>query len=126
MLSGVQVGTTVTAQGAAKTLLSRAEKLDKTLAWAKGLTEDQREAFIVSEKFDALTNRQQKLISEALGQIEDREYEDSIGVANYDLNGELPDVDAIVGDEEDDETEADGLGEADYEALFETAGWEAE
>jgi hypothetical protein len=35
-------------------------------------------------------------------------------------------VDAIVGDESDDEIEATDLGETDYASLFETAGWETE
>jgi hypothetical protein len=125
-LSDVKVGSTVTSRGVAKTVLTRAEKLDKTLAWAKGLTKDQREAFIVSEKFDALTDRQQEGISEAFGLIEDRAYEDSIGVANVDLDVDLPDVDAIVGDEDDGDAELDGLFDTDYESLFETAGWEGE
>jgi hypothetical protein len=125
-LSGVQVGRTVTAQGSTPIRRTRAEKLANTLTWANGLTEEQREAFIVSERFDALTDRQQEGISEAFGLIEDRAYEDSIGIANVDLDAELPDVDAIVGDEEDGDAELDGLLDTDYESLFETAGWESE
>src|SRR5439155_7193821 len=48
----LQPGKTVTSQGVAKTGLTREQKFAKTLAWAKGLTEDQRAEFIVSEKFD--------------------------------------------------------------------------
>jgi hypothetical protein len=106
--------------------LTRQEKMDKALAWAKTLTEDEREKFIVSDKFDALTDRQQEGISEAFGLIEDRAYEDSIGVANVDLDAELPDVDAIVGDEDDGPIDASDLSEADYAAIFEEAGWQGE
>src|SRR5439155_19651153 len=119
----LQAGKTVTKQGVGKTGLTREQKFAKTLAWAKALTEDQRAEFIVSEKFDALSDRQQELISEAFGQIEDRAYEDSIGIANVDLDAPTPDVDTIIGDEDDGEAD---LGEADYEALFEAAQWEGE
>ncbi len=69
-LREVQPGVTITAEGASKTRLSRDEKLAKVQAWAEGLTEDQRETFIVSEKFEALTDRQQKRISEAFEAID--------------------------------------------------------
>jgi hypothetical protein len=118
-LSGVQVGTTVTAQGAAKTLLSRAEKIDRVKAWASSLTEEQRTEYMIGEKYGALSENAQDVIAEAFGQIEDRAYEDSIGVENFDLNGELPDVDAIVGDDDEDEVVDDA--DDDYEALFEQA-----
>ena len=103
-LSGVQVGTTVTAQGAAKTLLSRAEKIDRVKAWASSLTEEQRTEYMIGEKYGALSENAQDVIAEAFGQIEDREYEDSIGVANVDLDAELVDIDQLP----EDETESVG------------------
>jgi hypothetical protein len=110
---------------AAAQKLTRQEKLDKTLAWAKGLTEDQREAFIVSDKFDRLTDRQQEGISEAFGLIEDRAYEDSIGVANFDFDQEPVDVEALTADDdEESDDELDALGETNYDELFNQTGWE--
>jgi hypothetical protein len=111
----------------AKTQLSRAEKMAKTIAWAESKTEEWREQFIVSDAFEALTDRQQERISEAFSEIADNAYSDSIGIADYDFDAETPDVDAIVGDEDDGEAiDAAGLGEDDYAAIFDDAGWEAE
>jgi hypothetical protein len=126
-LGGVQVGNTVTAQGAAKTALTRDQKLAKTVSWAKDWTQDQRDQYIVSDKFEALSDRQQEIISEAFDQVEDRAYEDALGIQNIDYDAPTPDVDEIVGDDEDDdEAEANDLGDSDYEAMFEQAAWEAE
>jgi hypothetical protein len=124
-LSGVQVGATVTSRGVEKTRLSRAEKMDKTLAWAETLTPDQREKFIVSEEFDALTDRQAEGISAAFDRLAERELEDSLGVENIDLEN-VPDVDAIVGNEDEysEPIDAAELDESDYEELFNQAGWD--
>jgi hypothetical protein len=122
VLRDVRPGSTVTSKGVAKTQLSRAEKKAKTLAWANGLNEDQREAFIVSEKFDKLSDRQQEMISEVFSEVADKAYSDSVGIADYDFDAETPDVDAIVGDEDDTEDE---VADDDYEAMFNQAEWEA-
>jgi len=100
-------------------LLSRAEKIDRVKAWASSLTEEQRTEYMIGEKYGALSENAQDVIAEAFGQIEDRAYEDSIGIENFNLNGELPDVDAIVGDDDEDEVVDDA--DDDYEALFEQA-----
>jgi hypothetical protein len=124
-LREVRPGMTVTAQGgAAKTVRSREQQFDTALGWAKTLSPEQRERFIVGEKFDALTDWQQEILSKAFDQIEDRAYEDSIGVENIDFDIPTPDVDAIVGDEDESDDELDALGETDYEELFNQAGWE--
>jgi hypothetical protein len=110
----------------AKTQLTREQKLAKTLTWAKGLSEEQREEFVVSERFDSLTGRQQELISEAFGQVDEQEA-NATDLGAYDFNSESPDVDTIVSDEDDGEAiDAAGLGEDDYAAIFDDAGWEAE
>jgi hypothetical protein len=126
-LRDVKVGSTVTSKGVAKTVPTRAEMIGRVKAWASTLTEEQRTAYIIGEKYGALNENAQDVIAEAFGLIEDREYEDSIGVANVDLDAALPDVDAIVGDDEDDgDAELDGLLDTDYEGLFEGATWESE
>jgi hypothetical protein len=122
-MKGVQLGTTVTARGAAKTQSSRAEKLTKAIALVKGWTEEQRDQFMVSDKFEAMSDRQQELLSEAIAEVQDREYSDSIGIENIDLDAETPSVDSIMGEEDDAEDE---VADDDYEALFQTAEWEAE
>jgi hypothetical protein len=125
-LREVQPGSTVTAKGnVEKTRLSRTEKEARTLAWAETLTPDQREKFIVSEEFDALTDRQAEGISAAFDRLAERELEDSLGVENIDLEN-VPDVDAIVGNEDEDSEPIDAaeLDESDYEELFNQAGWD--
>jgi hypothetical protein len=124
-ISSVQVGKTVTGQGVVKTGLTREQKLARALDWAKTLTPDQRDAFMVSDKFEALSDRQQELLSEAIGQIEDRAYEDSIGIADYDFDQEPVDVDALTADE-DGEDEVVDDSDSDFETMFEQAAWEAE
>jgi hypothetical protein len=104
-LSGVQVGNTVTARGAEKTRSTRAEKLTKAIAAFKDWTQDQRDEYIVSAKFEALSDRQQELLSEAFAQLEDRALEDKLGIESFDFDAESPDVDSIVGDEDVDETD---------------------
>jgi len=104
-IGSVKVGTTVTEEGAARTLLSRAEKVSKALGWGESLTEDQRHEFISSEEFDALTDRQQEIIAGAFGQIDSKAYDDSIGIADDDFNWETSsDIDQLP----EDETEAVG------------------
>ena len=61
----------------------------------------------------------------AFSEVADREYSDSIGVENIDFDAPSPDVDDIIGDNEDDD-EADDPGTANWEAMFEQAAWEAE
>jgi hypothetical protein len=126
VLSGVQVGKTITAQGATKTVLTRAEKIDRVKAWAAPMTEEQRTEYMIGEQYGSLSDNAQDVIAEAFGQIEERELEDSLGVANIDFDAPTPDVDAIVGDEDDGDAELDGLFDTDYEGLFEKAGWETE
>jgi hypothetical protein len=124
-LREVRPGVTVTAQGGvAKTVRSRAQQLDTALGWAKTLTPDQREAFIVSEKFDALTDWQQELFSKAFGQVDEQEAI-ATDLTEYDFGTELVDVEALSddGDDEDD-AELDGLAEIDYDELFNQTGWE--
>lgn len=120
----VRPGSTVTSKGIAKTQLSLAEKLAKAQAWAQGLTQEQRDEFVVSEKFEGLSDRQQEIIAEVFAQLEDRAYENSIGIENFDLNGESPDVDSIFGDEDEDEFVDDFNEDTDYEPQFDTAAWE--
>jgi hypothetical protein len=121
-MSGVQPGTTVTARGAAKTLLTREQKLERVKAWAAPMSEDQREAFIVSEKFDKLSDRQQEIISEVFSEIADKAYSDSVGIADYDFDQPSVDVDALTADEDTEDEVADD----DYEAMFNQVEWEAE
>jgi hypothetical protein len=101
-ISDVQVGETVTPQGVAKTVLTREQRLRKTVTWLKGLTPEQREQFILSEKFDNLTDRQQELISDAIAEVDNSEY--STPVADIDLEAEPIDIDSLP----EDETEAPG------------------
>jgi hypothetical protein len=102
-LSAVQPGRTVTGRGVAKTVVSREQKLTRAVAWVKSLTPEQRAQFMSSEGqgFDALSERQQEIISDAFVQVENQEY--STPIADFDFEGGSPDVDAIVGDEEEDE-----------------------
>jgi hypothetical protein len=114
VLRNVQAGMTLTGaahgrvtgkEQVAARRLTRQEKLAKTEAWAKSLSEDQRTEILTSEKFNVLPDRVQEIVAEVFGNLEDRAYEDSIGIENIDLDAQLPDVDAIVGDEDDDETD---------------------
>jgi hypothetical protein len=78
----------------------------------------------VSEKFYALPDAAAEIISEVFGRLEDRAYENSIGIENFDLNGESPEVDSIIGDEDEDEFVDDFNEDTDYESQFNTAAWE--
>jgi hypothetical protein len=114
-MSGVQPGATVTANGTAKTLSTRAEKKARVKTWAASMTEEARTEYMIGEQYASLSEKAQDIIAEAFGEIEDRAYEDSIGVENIDLNAPTPEVDEIVGDDEDDGTEefyADPVDEA--------------
>jgi hypothetical protein len=129
-LGEVKIGSTVTPTGTTKTTLSRAEKLAKTLAWAKSLTEDQRNEFMVSDKFEALTDRQQDAVAEAFGQIEERAYEDSIGIDNSGLDAPLIDIDQLPEDETESPGDSFEVQEGEdvesFDDIFEKAAWEAE
>jgi hypothetical protein len=124
----VRPGSTVTSKGIAKTQLSREEKSAKSLAWAKSLTEDQREQFILSERFEGLSDSQQEAISEAFAEVADREYSDSIGIESIDYDAQTPEIDSLVGsaDEDDHADEVVDDSDSDFEAMFEQAAWEAE
>jgi hypothetical protein len=126
VLRDVQVGKTVTTQGVAKTTLTREEKIARTKSWAKTLTEEQRTSYLMSDRFDSLTDRQQELIAEVFGDLEERAFEDSIGIQNIDLDAETPTVDEIVGDDEPDDEVVDDNSDVEYEALFNEASWETE
>jgi hypothetical protein len=120
----MQPGTTATGAGVSKTLLSRQEKLDRVKAWAVPMSEEARTEYLMSDSFDKLSDRQQEIIATAFGELEERALEDSLGIANVDLDAETPTVDSIIGEEDDDEDEAvDG---SDYEAMFNEAEWESE
>jgi len=99
-IGSVKIGTTVSAAGVAKTTLSRAEKMSRALAWAEGLTEDQRQEFMSSDRFEALTDRQQEVISQAIVEADSKAYDDSIGIASDDFNWEASvDIDQLPKDE---------------------------
>jgi hypothetical protein len=110
-MKDVRIGVTVGAKGVVKTRLTQAEQLAKVLSWSKTLTEAQRHAFITGEKFEELSEHAQGLVADAFGTVDAEELvlEDTVGesfdVATYDLDAELADVDAIAGDEDDDETD---------------------
>jgi hypothetical protein len=122
-MNSVQPGTTVTARGAAKTLLTREQKLARVRAWAAPMSEEARTEYLMSDSFDKLSDRQQEIISEVFGDLEERALEDSLGIANVDLDTETPTVDSIIGEEDDTE---DGVADDDYDQLFEASGWESE
>jgi hypothetical protein len=109
-----------------RTALTREQKLAKTSAWAQGLTQDQRDEYIVSEHFEGLTDRAQEIISEVFGRLEDRAYENSIGIENIDFDAPTPDVDSIIGDEPEDEVIEYHEGNPNYDEHFDSAAWEAE
>jgi hypothetical protein len=108
-LREVRPGTTVSAQGVvAKTRPTYAQQLAKALAWAKTLTESQRNAYITGEKFEALPDHTQGLVADAFGTVDDEELvlEDTVGEpfdpATYNFDAELVDPDQLA-DEDDDE-----------------------
>jgi hypothetical protein len=101
-ISAVQPGRTVTGRGVARTVVSREQKLARAVAWVKTLTPAQRAEFMSSEGqgFDKLSAQQQEIISDAIVQVENQEY--STPIADFDFDAGTPDVDEIVGEEEDD------------------------
>jgi hypothetical protein len=123
-LRDVAIGKKVSRNGVEKTRLSREEKSARTLAWATSLTEDQREQFLLGERFEALSNLQQEAISVAVAEATDREYSASIGIEDVDYDAPTPDLDSIVGSA--DEDEGDEVADDDYDALFQNAEWESE
>jgi hypothetical protein len=123
-LGDVQIGKTVTPKGVAKTLLSRAEKIDRVKAWASTMTEEQRTEYMIGEKYGALGENAQDVIAEAFGQLDEQEA-NATDLGGYDFSTELVDVEALTADETEDEVVDDGDVES-YEALFEQAGWEGE
>ncbi len=126
-LREVRPGATVTAKGVAKTVLSRAEKIDRVKAWASSLTEEQRTEYMIGEKYGALSENAQDVIAEAFGQIEDREYEDSIGVANVDLDAELVDIDQLPEDETESVGDSFEVQEGeDVESFDDADPWEGD
>jgi hypothetical protein len=102
-ISAVQPGRTVTGRGVAKTVVSREQKLARAVSWVKTLTPEQRGQFMSSEGqgFDKLSEQQQEIISDAIVQVENSEY--STPIADFDFEAGTPDVDAIVGDEVEDD-----------------------
>jgi hypothetical protein len=104
-MRGVQVGSTVTAQGSAKTTLTRAEKMAQTLAWGLSLSKEARHEFMMSPKFEALSDGGQEIVSQAFGEIDSKSYDDSIGIADEDFNWESSvEIDQL----QEDETESVG------------------
>jgi hypothetical protein len=84
--------------------LTRQEKFSTALTWGQEMTQEQRDDFVASDKFLNLPDSAAEIISEAFAQLEDRAYEDSIGIQNIDLDASTPTVDEIIGtdDEVDD------------------------
>jgi hypothetical protein len=98
-MGAVQVGKTVTAQGVAKTLLSRAEKIARVKAWGASMPEKARTEYMLGEKFDSLSDRQQELISEAFTELENDEYSTPTSIASDDFiwKASSIDIDQLVG-----------------------------
>jgi hypothetical protein len=127
MFRDLRPGTTATATGVSKTLLTRAEKKARVREWADSMTEEARTEYMIGEQYASLSENAQDIIAEAFGEIEERAYEDSIGIENIDFDVPTPEVDDIVGDSEDTEDEAaDDDYETDYETMFNQAEWEGE
>jgi hypothetical protein len=101
-ISAVQPGSTVTSKGVAKTVLTREQRLQKTVTWLNGLTPEQRDHFMASERFESLSDRQQELISDAFTEVDNSEF--STDLADIDLEAEPVDIDSLP----EDETEAAG------------------
>jgi HAMP domain-containing protein len=125
-ISAVQVGKTVTAQGVARTVLTREQKIARVKAWAKSMSEEARTAYMTGEKYAALSENAQDVIAEAFTELENDEYSTPVDVSGFDFKAEPVDVDLLP----EDETEAagdsfEGLGE-DVDDAFEAAEWQAE
>jgi hypothetical protein len=124
-LREVRPGSTVTSKGIAKTLLSRAEKLNRVKAWGAAMSEEARTEYMIGQQYAGLSEKAQDVIAEAFAQLDELAYENSIGIENIDLDAPTPDVDSIIGGDEED-GEADDPGTADWEAMFEPDHWEGE
>jgi hypothetical protein len=123
-LREVRPGSTVTSKGVAKTLLSRAEKIDRVKAWASALTEEQRTEYMIGEKYAALSENAQDVIGEAFGELENDEYSTPVDVSSYDFEAKTVDVDSLPDEGEDGEFQVQAGGEDvesfdDYDTLFE-------
>jgi hypothetical protein len=116
-LREVRPGATVSSKGVAKTLLSRAEKLDRVKAWGSTLTEEQRTSYLMSDEFDKLTDRRQEIIATSFGDLEEQALEASLGIQNIDLDAEVPSVDDIIGEDEEDETDESYVDPVDEASL---------
>jgi hypothetical protein len=140
-LRNVQVGMTLTGAAHGRVTgkeqvtarrLTRQEKLAKTEAWAKTLTEEQRTEYMIGEQYGALSENAQDIIAEVFSQIEDNELvlEDTVGKSfdpvTYNFDAELVDPDQLADEDDGEAIDAAGLGEDDYAAIFDDAGWEAE
>jgi hypothetical protein len=96
-------GVTVGAEGVVKTQLTRAEKLVKVVALVKGWSEEQREQFMLGEKYAAMSENAQDVFADAIAQVDNSEFS-TTDIANIDLEAEPVDIDSLP----EDETEAPG------------------
>jgi hypothetical protein len=101
-MNDVQVGKTVSPEGVSRTVLTREQRLQKTVTWLKGLTPEQRDHFMASENFESLSDRQQELISDAFTEVDNSEF--STDIADIDFEAEPVDIDSLP----EDETETPG------------------
>jgi hypothetical protein len=126
----IRPGVTIGAKGVVKTKPTRAQTFARTKEWASSLTDEQREAFMTGERYAALAESAQDLIADVFAAVENDAFsttEADVPVADIveAAEAEVPDVDAIVGDEDEDEAiEVDE--DFDFDQLFEQAGGEAE
>jgi hypothetical protein len=126
-IGAVQVGSMMTEKGAEPRRLTRAEKVAKAEAWGSTLDEEARTAFIISEKFNELSDSAQEAISTAWANLDEKEAADEVG-AMFDLEAAASvdtasvDIDELTAaDDAEDEVTDD-----DYEAMFNQAEWESE
>jgi hypothetical protein len=122
IFNDMKPGMTVNAKGVAKTTLSRQEKIDRVKTWASSLTEEARTEFMMGDKYDSMSEKAQDIIGLVFGDLEERAYEDSIGVQNIDvqnidLDTPTPEVDDIIGEDEEDETDESYVDPVDEASL---------
>jgi hypothetical protein len=128
-MRGVRPGVTVGAKGVVKTKPTRAQTFARTKEWASSLTDQEREAFMTGERYAALSENAQDLIADVFAEVENDAFsttEADVPVANIveAADAEVPEVDDLVGDEDEETVEFDeGM---DVDALVEQAGWESE
>jgi hypothetical protein len=109
---------------AAARKLTRQEMIGRVKAWASTLTEEQRTEYMIGEKYGALNENAQDVIAEAFGQVDEQEAS-ATDLTEYNFDTELVDVEALPADDDDEaDAELDGLGETDYDELFNQTGWE--